>query len=163
MARRILGCGLAVVLAAAASPAFEKLKGLVGEWVEAGKDGKPTDKVVSVYKLTAGGSAVHETIFPGTPMEMVTVYHLDGKDLTLTHYCMLGNQPRLKLDQASTDKKLKFAFVGGSNLDPAKDPHMHEGSITFLDANTIESAWVGYQDGKPAEGHQMTMKLVRKK
>src|SRR4051812_39774639 len=34
---------------------FEKLKKLVGTWVMADEDGKPTDKVVSVIKLTAGG------------------------------------------------------------------------------------------------------------
>lgn len=51
--------------------AFEKIKKLAGTWVEADKDGKPTDKVVSVVKLTAGGSAVHETLFPGESMEMV--------------------------------------------------------------------------------------------
>ena len=34
--------------------------------------GKPTDKVVSVIKITASGSTVHETLFPGTPMEMIS-------------------------------------------------------------------------------------------
>ena len=64
-------------------PGFEKLKKLAGTWVEADKDGKPTDKVYSVIKVTSGGSVVHETIFPGTPMEMVSVYNLDGGDLVL--------------------------------------------------------------------------------
>src|SRR6478736_10069180 len=77
---------------------LERLKKMVGTWVEADKDGKPTDKVVSVVKVTAGGSAVHETHFPGQPMEMVSVYHLDKGDLVMTHYCVLGNQPRMKAD-----------------------------------------------------------------
>src|SRR5262245_25698589 len=34
---------------------LEKMKTLVGTWVAADKDGKPTDEVVSVIKLTAGG------------------------------------------------------------------------------------------------------------
>src|SRR5579862_542550 len=59
---------------------LEKLKKLAGTWAEADKDGKPTDTIVSVYKITSGGSAVHETIFPGQPMEMVSVYHLNGSD-----------------------------------------------------------------------------------
>ena len=34
---------------------LERMKKLAGTWVEADKDGKPTDKVVSVVKVTAGG------------------------------------------------------------------------------------------------------------
>src|SRR5690242_9923644 len=77
------------------NPNLDRLKALAGTWVEADKDGKPTDKVVSVVKVTAAGSTVHETLFPGTPMEMISVYHLDGADLVMTHYCALGNQPRM--------------------------------------------------------------------
>ena len=58
-------------------------------------------KIVSVIKVTAGGSAVHETLFPGSAHEMVSVYHLDGADLVMTHFCALGNQPRMKADPKS--------------------------------------------------------------
>ena len=44
---------------------LERMKGLAGTWVAADKDGKPTDKVVSVVKVTAAGSVVQETLFPG--------------------------------------------------------------------------------------------------
>jgi hypothetical protein len=144
-------------------PGLEQLKKLAGEWVEMDKDGKPTARVVSVFKVTSAGSAVHETIFPGMPHEMVTLYHLDGKDLVLTHYCALGNQPHLKFDPKSPPKQLQFKFVGGSNLNPDKDMHMHEGTLTFIDDDHIEGSWVGYKDGKPDAGHKMTIKLVRKK
>jgi hypothetical protein len=142
---------------------LEKLKALAGTWVEADKDGKPTDKVVSVIKVTAAGSAVHETTFPGQPMEMVSVYHMDGPDLIMTHYCALGNQPRMKADPKSSPNTIHWAFAGGSNLDPAKDMHMHEATLKFIDADHIELAGVAWVDGKPAEEHCGTMKLVRKK
>ena len=61
---------------------------------------------------------------PGTDHEMVSVYHADGKDVVMTHYCAFGNQPKMKLDPASKDNELKFVFAGGTNLDPAKDTHM---------------------------------------
>lgn len=144
-------------------PGLERLKKLTGEWLATDKDGKPTAQVVAAYKVTAAGSAVHETIFPGAAHEMVTVYHLDGKDLVLTHYCALGNQPRLKADPKSPANQLRFQFVGGSNLNPDKDMHMHEGTITFVDDDHIEWSWVAYKDGKPVEDHKVNVKLVRKK
>src|ERR1700722_13088585 len=103
---------------AATHAGLDKLKKLTGTWVEADKDGKPTDKVVSVIKVTASGSAVTETLFPGQPMEMVSVYHKDGADLVMTHYCALGNQPRMKADPKSPANQIKWVFVGGTNLDP---------------------------------------------
>lgn len=178
MLRRFLWCGLVVLAAGvggraeekeveakAAEPhaGFEKLKGLVGTWVEADKDGKPTDKVVSVVKLTGGGSVVHETMFPGEAMEMVSVYHLDKGDLVMTHYCALGNQPRMKADPKSAKDSITWVFVGGTNLDPAKDMHMHGGTLKFVDADHIEFNGEAWVDGKPAEAHCGTMKLVRKK
>ena len=99
---------------------------------------------------------------PGSGHEMVSMYHQDGKDVVMTHYCALGNQPKMKLDPASTDKELKFVFAGGTNLDPAKDMHMHEGSIKWIDDDHIEWTWQGYQEGKAEKGHGISMKLVRK-
>ncbi len=142
---------------------FEKLKKLAGTWVATDKDGKPTDQVVSVIKVTAGGSIVHETLFPGQPTEMISVYNLEGSDLVLTHYCMLGNQPRMKADPKSPANQLCFKFIGGANLDPSKDMHMHEGTLTFVDDDHIEFSGVAWADGKPAPGHECAMKLVRKK
>ncbi|AMV26657.1 hypothetical protein VT84_19820 [Gemmata sp. SH-PL17] len=142
---------------------LERLKKLAGTWVEADKDGKPTDKVVSVIKVTAGGSTVQETLFPGEAMEMVSVYHRDGADLVMTHYCALGNQPRMKADPKSAANQIRWVFSGGTNLDPKKDMHMHEGTLTFVDDDHIEFSGVAWVNGKPAEDHCATMKLVRKK
>jgi hypothetical protein len=148
---------------AAAHPQLERIKKLAGTWVMADKDGKPTDQVASVYKVTAGGSAVTETIFPGSPMEMISVYHLDKGDLVMTHYCALGNQPKMKADPKSEKDTIKFDFAGGTNFDPAKDMHMHEGKLKFIDDNTIEFSGAAWVNGKPAPEHCPTFKLVRKK
>jgi hypothetical protein len=119
--------------------------------------------VVSVVKVTAAGSAVQETLFPGQPHEMVSIYHRDGADLVMTHYCALGNQPRMKADPKSPANQIRFLFAGGTNLDPAKDKHMHEGTITFVDDDHIEWTGVCWDGGKPDNSHQCDMKLVRKK
>ena len=144
-------------------PTFEKLKKLVGTWVEADKDGKPTDKVMSIIKVTAGGSAVQETQFPGEPMEMVSVYHLDKGDLLMTHYCVLGNQPRMKADPTSPPNQIRWQFTGGTNLDPAKDTHMHSATVTFVDDDHIEIEGEAWEGGKPSPEHCGMMTLVRKK
>src|SRR5262249_13875281 len=118
---------------------------------------------VSVIRVTAPGSAVLETLFPGEPMEMVSVYHRDGADLVMTHFCALGNQPRMRADPNSPSNKICFKFAGGTNLDAAKDMHMHEGTITFVDDDHVEWSGVAWKDGKPVQGHDCNMKLVRKK
>ena len=134
-----------------------------GHLAGCGRDGKPTDQVVSIIKVTAGGSAVHETIFPGQPEEMVSVYTVDGPDLVMTHYCVLGNQPRMKADPNSPANQIRFQFAGGANLDPTKDKHMHSTTLTIVDDDHIEIAGVGWQDGGPTKDMCCGMKLVRKK
>ena len=116
-----------------------------------------------MIRVTAAGSAVHETLFPGQAHEMISMYYLDGADLVMTHYCALGNQPRMKADPKSPAGKIHFKFAGGSNLDPAKDKHMHEGILTFVDDDHIETSGTCWEGGKPIEGAGCGMKLVRKK
>src|SRR5262249_8474112 len=84
------------------SAAFERLKGLVGAWVGA-EDGEMSKKgaLVARYALPGGGTALVEPVFPGSAREMVTVYHADGNDLVLPHYCMEGNQPRMRARHAT--------------------------------------------------------------
>jgi hypothetical protein len=147
--------------AAPKNAGLDKMKSLAGTWVVADKDGKPTDEVASVIKVTAGGSAVQETIFPGQPHEMVSLYTADGPDLAMTHYCVLGNQPRMKGSLAGN--KIRFEFAGGGNLDPKKDKHMHGATLTIVDADHIELAGECWENGAPMKEMCGQMKLVRKK
>jgi hypothetical protein len=143
--------------------ALEKMKKLAGTWVLADKDGKPTTEIASVIKVTAGGSVVHETLFPGQPQEMVSVYTVDGQDVVMTHYCVLGNQPRMKADRKSPANQIVWRFVGGTNLDPKKDKHMHEAILTIVDADHIEVNGIGWENGGPAKEMCCGLKLVRQK
>jgi hypothetical protein len=142
---------------------LDKMKKLAGTWVLADKDGKPTDQVASIIKVTAGGSVVHETLFPGQPHEMISVYSVDGADLVMTHYCVLGNQPRMKVDPKSPANQIVWHFAGGSNLDPKKDKHMHEATLTIVDDDHLEVNGVGWEHGAPAKEMCCGLKLVRKK
>jgi hypothetical protein len=180
MTGRFLVCGLLVVAlqgavyghekaggkgqAAPGHAGLEKIKRLAGTWVAADKDGRPTEQIVSIIKVTAGGSAVQETLFPGQPHEMLSVYTADGPDLVLTHYCMLGNQPRMKADPNSPANQIAFKFAGGSNLDPARDKHMHEATVTLVDDDHIEVRAVAWEGGGPAKEQCChVLKLARQK
>jgi hypothetical protein len=160
----LLGLGVSVADDKAgadkASPNLAVIKKLAGEWLEVGKDGKPTDKVVSQIKVTAGGSAVREIIFPGTDMEMVTMYTQEGSDLILQHYCILGNQPRLKAS-GGDGKKIVFKLVGGGNIDLAKGTHMGQTTLTIVDNDHITLECLKCENGKECDAHKMS--LVRKK
>ena len=178
MVRHALACGLLLTCSVAIygdekssaklpSPptnvALEKMKKLAGTWLIAGADGKATDQIASIIKVTAGGSAVHETLFPGQPQEMISVYTVDGPDLILTHFCVLGNQPRLKADPNSPTNQIVFQFAGGSNLDPKKDKHMHDATLTIVDDDHLEVKGTGWENGAPAKDMCCGLKLVRKK
>jgi hypothetical protein len=114
-----------------------------------------------VYKVTSGGSAVMETVDPGTGHEMVSMIHADGPALLLTHYCMLGNQPHMKAMPKPGDSKIAFAFVKVTNLKSDKDMYMRSATFTFVDKDTLKTEWTGFKDGK--EKDKMVMELTRKK
>jgi hypothetical protein len=130
-------------------PAFERFKLLAGEWV--GKlQGKDGPDIHVRYKVTAGGSAVVETLFPGTAHEMVSAIHPDGPDLLLTHYCHLGNQPQMRAPGQAGGRTVAFTFVRATNLKSDKDKHMHQAAYTFVGQDTLRSEWTLYNGGKPA-------------
>ena len=134
--------------------AFERLKALAGTWTGTvmQKDG-PRAEVR--WELISARTAVMETMFPGTDHEMRSVYHMDGADLVLTHYCAVGNQPRMRLSVASSrPDELVFDFAGGTNLDPAKDLHVHSGRIRLVDADHLEAEWAVLKDGKVGGHHR---------
>jgi len=142
------------------SAALERFKTLAGEWVAA-EDGDMVKKgdLVARYAVTASGSAVVETVFPGSEHEMVTVYHADGPDLVLTHYCMEGNQPRMRA-RGAQGSRFEFAYDGGTNIDPKRDRHMHSATFDLASANEIRSEWSELAEGKPV--FVARMHLVRK-
>ncbi|HEY4312836.1 MAG TPA: hypothetical protein VGN12_25525 [Pirellulales bacterium] len=142
-----------------ADSAFEFLKTLTGEWERSGGDHDHGGKSHAVnFRPTAAGSAVMETIFEGEPMEMISIYHMDGDKLLLTHYCALQNAPILRFEKSNKPGEIKFVFQGGTNFDPATDAHVHEGTMQIKDANTLDSSFVGYSGGKPGERPHGTLK-----
>jgi len=129
------------------SKEYERMKQLVGVWEGTSNMGKEGQRVRVEYRLTAGGSAIVETLFPGTPEEMISVYYDNKGKLSMTHYCMLQNRPSMKLQKAGPDT-LDFVFAKGSGIDPKKDAHMHALTISFVDKDHIAENWTYFEDGK---------------
>lgn len=136
---------------------FAKLKSLEGSWTSAPGSESP---VALDYRVVGSGSAVHERIFVGTPYEMVTMYHMDGDDLVLTHYCAAGNQPRMKAVATADPSEVAFRFAGLSNGNPSKDMHMHDGTLWIGADGRLRSKWVGWEGGKPGN-HTVEFEFVR--
>lgn len=133
-----------------AASAFEFLKTLAGDWDRPSGDHEhgSSSRLVS-FKVTAAGSSIVETYNAGLPSEMVSIYHMDGKQLLLTHYCALKNAPVMKFEKSDKPGEIKFAFHGGTNFDPKVDAHVHEGALEIKDKNTVESNFVAFANGKP--------------
>ena len=132
-------------------PAFEKLKKLEGKWSgpavwdQGGKKGNVDFNVT--YKTTSGGKTVMETMFAGTPGEMVTMYYVEGDDLMLVHYCSAGNQPRMKLETPPDAHELSFRCLGGTNM-TEEDSHMHWVRLGIVDADHLKAGWNSMKAGK---------------
>ncbi|MBI2871468.1 MAG: hypothetical protein HYY14_07165 [Candidatus Omnitrophica bacterium] len=129
------------------SAEFERLKGLVGEWEGTSvKDGKE-EKVKVRYELTSGGSVLLERFCVGTPSEMVSVYHDRAGRLEMTHYCMLGNQPRMVLNESS-GTNWKFQLAADTDIDVAHEQHMHGLEISLADGGgQMNQSWNCYKEG----------------
>ena len=75
----------------------------------------------------------------------VTMYHDQKGKLAMTHYCMLGNQPKMRIATAS-DKRLRLDLVKNSGINE-DEPHMNALTIDFLDADHIKHTWGCCQGG----------------
>jgi hypothetical protein len=140
-----------------AKTAFERMKSLSGAWTGPKMMGS---RVKINFHTIAAGSAVLATCFEGTPNEMITVYYMDGKNLVQTHYCMMGNQPHMKLNtKKSSADTLVFDFAGGDNIKSTK-MNMHGETIHFVSKNKFENTCIGEEKGKPAT--TQTAVFVRK-
>lgn len=145
------------------SAELNRIKSLAGRWSSTtSMFGKKDEQVFTEFEVTAGGSAVIETIFPGTPHEMVSVYYDDDQGkLAMTHYCMMRNRPHFALVESDKDTiKLDVTKVEGLKSKDA--PSMGAITLQFEDgdhfSSTCESG--GKADGKEAP---MTMRFARVK
>ena len=134
----------------AADPRLDFLKQLDGRWlgtVEQQGMGEQFE-----FRVTAGGHAVEEREMIGTPMEMLTVYHMEGTDLVGIHFCVLGNQPRVVAAKKVVDNTLSFACNGTpGNARSHAEEHVHSWSMRLDGEGRLHYAAELVKDGKVTE------------
>jgi hypothetical protein len=126
------------------NPNFDKMKGLAGEWEGTMAEGGQSFPARAVVSVVSDGSAVMQDLAPGTPHEMITMFHTDGTDLLATHYCAGHNQPRMKMVPGKDPNVVFFDFMDGTNIAPG-DGHMQSVKFTFIDEDHHYEDW-GYND-----------------
>jgi len=142
---------VAVVLAASsalaqsdAQKSFDQLKTLVGSWEGKASDGKT---VQVVFRQTSAGSALLSEI--SGHEDMITMFHRDGDRLMATHYCAVGNQPRMVGSMSPDGKAFSFNFLDATNVLPSQPGHMQHLILTVADADHHTENWEFIeQDGK---------------
>lgn len=136
---------------------LDKLRSLAGSWSGTKDDGK-TVKVS--YEVVSNGSAVMERIAGEGEPDMVSMYHMDGDQLIMTHYCAVANQPRMRAQSTSEDGVIAFKMFDITNLAKESDGHMAKLKITLKDADHMQHLWTFAKDGQEMD---TTFKLTRDK
>jgi hypothetical protein len=133
------------------------MKPLVGEWSATSSSGEP---FTTNLRIVSNGTAIEETFQGAEHDQMVTMYTPDGNRVALTHYCSMGNQPRMETPAIAPDGAIfDFAFTGATNLMDAKEPHMHHMVLRVVDNDHFSETWTIQANGKEqAETFQFTRK-----
>ncbi|RNC80661.1 MAG: hypothetical protein ED559_02320 [Phycisphaera sp.] len=136
--------------------AMDTMSQLEGEWQLVGEDGELGPG--STFKVTSAGSIVREIMFEGFGHEMTNVYHMDGDQIVCTHYCAVGNQPRM-VAAADGGNSFDFQVDYVSNLLPTHDHYMGGLKLVLVDDNTLEQHWTTFnKEGEVAGEMTFVMK-----
>jgi hypothetical protein len=148
-----------------AAKALEQLKSLAGSWEgTATWTGSRTGSypLNATYYVTGNGSALVENLIAEKTPTMTSVYHLDGNDLRMTHFCGAQNQPRLKAKRIDLDHKaFDFDFVDITNLKSPDAPHVHGLELRLIDPTHINVAFL-FQSGGKESREQIALKRSEK-
>lgn len=136
-----------------AQKAFDRLKAMPGTW----EGNTPMGPVQVTFKVTGGGSAVMSEIMGKE--DMISMFHMDGDRLLLTHYCAVGNQPRMQANLSPDGKTITFSYVDATNLSAPDAGHMKTMVLTVIDDNHHIEEWTFADHGKE---HKAVFDLRRK-
>lgn len=79
----------------------------------------------------------------------------------VTHYCAVGNQPRMRATTAAADR-IEFAFASVTNMTSANDHTMSSLTLIWVDPDHIRQEWRSTKGGKH-DGEPAIFELQRRK
>jgi hypothetical protein len=152
----VVMAGAAAAQRPAAVEGFERLKALAGEWEAPGADG---GSVRVIYEVISGGTAVLERVMGDEHggAGMVSIYHLKGDRLAMSHFCTGGNQPRFESPGLAGDD-LRFALEPESLSDPGQG-HIHHVAFRFGRGGRVATDWDWVEGG--VGDHRLTRRQTR--
>jgi hypothetical protein len=144
-----------------ADKSFTTMKSLAGEWegivtVADAPEMSGAKMHLSLRVTSRGNALVHEMQEAGTPLDAtkydhpVTMFYVDGDQLTLVHYCDAGNRPRMTGKMSPDGKTVEFEL---KDISGNPDYHMHHSVITLIDANHHTEDWTFMMKDKPMHAH----------
>jgi hypothetical protein len=143
-----------------AQKSFDQLKSLAGEWTGpvtvAEMPELHTTMGLSLRVTSRGHVIVHEFQEAGTPLDPtkydhpVTMFYVDGDQLTLVHYCDAGNRPRMIGTISPDGKTVEFEL---KDISGSTEYHMHHAVLTVIDANHHTEDWTFMMKDKPMHAH----------
>jgi hypothetical protein len=126
--------------------AFDQLKSLAGTW-EGKKGGDAPVKLT--YEVVSNGSVVMERLQSAKEAEMITMYCVEGNRLVVTHYCSMGNQPKMQTAALTgATGKYDFHFVSVAGTKTPDESHMVALSLTIPDKDHLAQVWTFEDHGK---------------
>jgi len=144
---------------------FQRMSRLAGDWngtFEWSGARKDSGSLQARYYLTGNGSALVEDLVMGDVPSMTSVYHLDGSDLRMTHYCGARNQPRLKASKVDAERgTAEFAFVDVTNVGPKNSAHVQACEVRILDPDRIHIKFVFGGAGKAQAIEDISLQRVK--
>ena len=148
-----------------AATAFEQFRSLAGDWegtYEWTGARTAAGSLSATYYLTGNGSALVENLIMESVPSMTSVYHLDGTNLRMTHYCAAQNQPRLKAGRIDPAQGvIDFALVDITNLRAPDAPHVRGLEMRIIDSNHVTLTFL-FQSGNKESRERIVLKRVEK-
>lgn len=130
---------------------FDRLKRLTGTWSM--DDGRFRSRGVTTYRVTDGGTTLIQD-----EAGQLTVFKLDGDQLTLVHYCARGNQPHMRL-QTLEDGKISFKMYDITNLSHPQAYHTTDLDVVFVSEDRVDLVYRATSGGRPST---QVVQLTRK-
>jgi hypothetical protein len=117
-----------------------------------------TGDIAATYTVARFKNSVTENLMMDGKPYMTSVYHLDGPDLRVTHFCV-ESQPRLKADRVdAAGGTAHFGIVDVTNAG-AKSGYVEEISLTNPDSNSLRIEFV-FKGNGPRSVETIDLKRV---